>query len=355
MSEEEIPEEGGEEPVVAEETQLADPPEAEVEATGEQVAEQPQDVWSNFRQMEQFQGKEDSAIAQSLYEAMQREDAANRALQQYQTVVPIAQEYLQNREQFEAWKSSQFKGQQPAQPANAAPQAPQPEEKPWWNPPEIKDSHKRYLVKDENGRDTIHPDAPLDAKASLEDYMNFRADFAQKFLDNPEQALGPMVEKVAVERAESIIESRLGRMQDEQYVSGLEAENKDWLYDEKGNVSAEGMAVQKYIADAKGNGIQGAEARWDYATKMVERDLLLQAVNQMQQGQQPAAPQQVTQQAPQQAQPTADQKNMEYLRQQAARTPSQRSSTSSNATAQDTTGMTFAEKLQAVAQEQGYL
>ncbi len=352
MSEEETQEEVVEEAV--EESALAEPPETAGESGEAEVAEQPQDVWNSFRQMDQFQGQEDTAIAQSLYEAMQREEHANRALQQYQTVVPIAQEYLQNREQFEAWKASQFQGQQPAQPV-ASSQQPAPEEKGWWNPPDVKESHKRYIVKDENGRDTIHPDAPLDAKASLEEYMNFRADFAQKFLDNPQEALGPMVEKMALQQAETLIDQRMGRMKDEQYVSGLETENKDWLYDEKGNVSAEGMAVQKYIADAKGHGIQGAEARWDYATKMVERDLLLQAVNGMQQPQQPAAPQQVMQQAPQQAQPTTDQKNMEYLRQQAARTPSQRSTTGTNAAEQDTTGMTFAEKLQAVAQEQGYL
>lgn len=350
MSEEEVSE-AEEAPEVqaeaAEETQLEDPP---VESGGEEQAAEQGDVWNHFRGMDQFQGKDDNAIAQSLYEAMQREDHANRALQQYQTVVPIAQEYLQNREQYEAWKASQFQNpQQPQQPVE------QQQEKPWWNPPDVKDSYKRYLIKDEQGRDTIHPDAPLDAKASLEEYMNFRADFAQKFLDNPQEALGPMVEKVAVERAESIIESRLGRMQDEQYVSGLETENKDWLYDEKGNVSAEGLAVQKYIADAKGNGINGAKARWDYATKMVERDLLLQTVQRMQGGQQAAAPQLQQQVPTQQEQPSVAQQNMDYLRQQASRTPSQRSSTGTNAETPDRSGMTFQEKLMQVAQEQGYL
>jgi len=326
--------------------------EESVESGEEVEAVEQTDVWNHFRGMEQFQGKDDNTIAQSLYEAMQREDHANRALQQYQTVVPIAQEYLQNRDQYEAWKASQFQNPQRTQQPQAAPQ---PEEKSWWNPPDVKESHKRYLVKDEQGRDTIHPEAPLDAKASLEEYMNFRADFAQKFLDNPQEALGPMVEKVAVERAESLIDERMGRMKDEQYVSGLETDNKDWLYDEKGNVSAEGLAVQKYIADAKGNGINGAQARWDYATKMVERDLLLQTVQRMQGGQQAAAPQ-LQQQAPiQQTQPSVAQQNMDYLRQQASRTPSQRSSTGTNAEKPDTSGMTFAEKLQSVAQEQGYL
>jgi hypothetical protein len=88
---------------------------------------------------------------------------------------------------------------------------------------------------------------------------------------------------------------------------------------------------------------------------MVERDLLLQTVQRMQGGQQAAAPQ-LQQQAPiQQTQPSVAQQNMDYLRQQASRTPSQRSSIGTNAEKPDTSGMTFAEKLQSVAQEQGYL
>ena len=310
--------------------------------------EAPPDVWSHFRSMEQFQGQDDNAIAQRLYEAMQREEHASRALQQYQTAMPVVQDYLSHRSEFEQWKASR---NQPQPQAQQQPAKPEPG---WWNPPEVKDSYKRYLVRDENGREVISPDAPLDARAALEDYMTYRADFAQKFLDNPEQALGGMVEKIAAERAENIIEQRLGRMNDENYVASLEEENKDWLYDESGNVSAEGVLVQKYISDAKASGIAGAKARWDYATKMVERDLLLQTIRRMQQPQQPR--QQAAQPAPQAApapqRPTVEQQNMEYLRQQAMRTASQRSSGTTDARVPEKS-MTFQERLLAAAQEQG--
>ena len=192
----------------------------------------------------------------------------------------------------------------------------------------------------------------MDARVALEDYMTYRAEFAQKLLDNPEQTLGPMVEKVAIERAQRIVDERLGRMQDEQYVTGLEQQNKDWLYDEKGNVSAEGLAVQKYIADAKSIGINGAQARWDYATRMVERDLLLATMQQSQR--QPAPRQQMP--APQPQQPTAEQQNMEFLRRQAMRTASQRSSASAATNARvPQNPMTFEERLLSAAQEEGLL
>ena len=338
MSDEEVVEDVGAESAPVEETSApAEAPEAS--------APEQQEVWSAFRQLPEFQGQEDRAIAQRLYEAMQREEAAARALQQYQSIVPVAQEYLSNREQFERWRASQA---QP-QPQAPAPQA-APEQPSWWNPPQVKDSYKRYLIRDENGREIISPDAPFDVRASLEEYQQYRAEFAQKFLDNPESAIGPMVEKVAMERAQKIVDERLERMQNESYVSGLERENRDWLYDERGNVSAEGLAVQKYIQDAKGMGINGAQARWDFATKMVERDLMLAT---LQQSQQPQRPMPVPQQ-PQQPQPTAAQTNMDYLRQQAMRTASQRSATTTAARTPPKP-ITFEERLLAAAQEEGLL
>jgi hypothetical protein len=317
----------------------------------EVAAPQQQEVWSAFRSLPQFQGQEDRAIAQRLYEAMQREEAASRALQQYQSIIPVAQDYLTHRQAFESWKAAQAQQQKPQQAPQA--QAPAAQEPGWWNPPQIKDSYKRYLVRDENGREVIDPNAPLDAKAALQDYQDYRANFAQKFLDNPEQTLGPMVEKVAVERAQQIVDERLQRMQDESYVSNLEKDNRDWLYDEKGDVSAEGLAVQKYIQDAKGIGIHGAQARWDFATKMVERDLLLANLRQMQQPQQPMP--QPQQPRPQPQQPTQEQANMEFLRQQAMRTSTQRATATTTTARTPAKPMTFEERLLSAAQEEGLL
>ena len=341
MSDEEVEEVGAESAPVEESSVPVETPEAAPEP-------QQQEVWSAFRQLPEFQGQEDRAIAQRLYEAMQREGAAARALQQYQSIVPVAQEYLSNREQFERWRASQA---QPQQAAPAPMQDAKQEQPSWWNPPQIKDSYKRYIVRDENGREIISPDAPFEVRAALEDYQQYRAEFAQKFLDNPERAIGPMVEKVAMERAQKIVDERMERMQNESYVSSLERENRDWLYDERGNVSAEGLSVQKYIQDAKGMGINGAQARWDYATKMVERDLMLAT---LQQSQQPQRPMPVPQQPQQAPQPTAAQSNMEYLRQQAMRTASQRSAVTTAARTPPKS-MTFEERLLAAAQEEGLL
>jgi hypothetical protein len=291
--------------------------------------------WESFKTLPEFQGQDDRAIASRLYQAMEREKVASRRLAQYQQVMPVAQEYLSNRPEYERWKQQQSAAQ--AQQAPAQPQAQK-----WWNPPEIKDSYKRYLVKDETGRDAISPDAPLDVRAQLTDWMNYRADFAQKFLTNPEEALGPMVAELAQKQAQELIEKQLQTRDNEAFVKRFEDENKDWLYDsETGSVSPAGLSFHKYVDEARSHGINGPEARARYAIAMTERDLLAQKYD-AEQGQpsQPQAsfPMQAQQPAPEQSPqpvpksvPDQARQNMDYLRREASRNPS-RSAGAANTT-----------------------
>lgn len=289
-------------------------PEIEANSTVETTAEQPAaeagSPWDTVKQLPAFAGKQDAEIAAGIQQALQREQALQHQLRQYQSILPVASDYLSNREMYERWKA----GQQSPQPASAPPTA---EEQGWWNPPKIREAFKQYLVKDENGREVIAPDAPLDARHALAEYQAYRAEFAKKFLENPEETLAPMVAKVAEQRAQELIQQQLARRDEEHFVTQVEQENADWLRDENGNVSREAVLAQKYVEDAKRYGIQGARPRWEFAKAMVERELLLnfyqQAMSNMP-GQQPA---------PQQPNPgeAAARQNMEFLRQQAMRTP----------------------------------
>jgi hypothetical protein len=320
------------------------------EVAGEEAA--PPEVWSHFRHLPQFNGQDDNAIAGRLYQALQREEAVARQLQQYRSVIPVASEYLANRPAYEQWKQSQQQaqgGQQ--QPVSQA--KPQEEPSPW-TPPKLKDSYRQYLVKDENGRDVISPEAPLDAKAALQDHMAFRANFAQRLLDNPEETLQPIINKMARQQAQDLFTSEMGRMQEQTFVDRTLEENKDWLYENgvSGDASAEGLAVQKYIEDMKGYGIQGAETRWELSKKMLERDVLeaharnLEQTLRALQGQLAGARQV-------QQQPTADTRNMDYLRQQAMRSAS-RGSVSTTDTRTPKKPMTFADRFRNDLSEAGY-
>jgi len=340
------------EPEVSEDMSLsAEPQEAAPEAPPEAPPET--SPWDSFRSLPEYQGLGDQEIAASLYQAKQREEAASRALRQYQQIMPVAQEYLTNRPDFEKWREAQRQQQQQPQQ--------QQEQKPgWWNPPEVRDAYKKYLVKDEQGRDAIHPDAPMDARAALTEWMDYRANFAQKFLTNPEDAIGPMVQELAQQKAQELIEQTLERRDNEGFVKQVEEENRDWLFDqETGNVSVAGLLVHKYIEQAKQHGINGPKARWDYAVAMTEREMLAQQFDAMQQQPQSEQPvqQQPPQPAPQQSQPDPElaQKNMEYLRREASRNPSRSAGAANSDPRQSRPKRSFEEMLVDEASTRGFL
>lgn len=262
-----------------------------------------------FRHLPEYNGADDLAIAQDLYRAKQGYQEAQRQLQQYQSIVPYAQEYLKNQQAFAAWQKQQ---------AEAA--KPKPAEQPkWWNPPQVKDTWRNYIVRDpQTGKEVISPDAPYEAQQSLREYQAYTADFARKLVTDPENTLKPFVEQVAIQKAQEMVQQHLSQYQSQNYVNDLEKQNSDWLYDQQGNVTPEGKAIQAYIQQASEYGIQGAEARWKYATGMLQRDLLNMRYQQMQAGMQAAPPPAPQPQVP--ADPVAQQ-NMQFLRERATRTP----------------------------------
>ena len=265
--------------------------------------------WEAFKHLPEYNGKDDLEIAQDLYRSRQGYEESQRMLQQYQQVVPYAQEYLRNQQQFEAWKKAQAEAAKPKA-------AEQPK---WWNPPQVKDTWRSYIIRDPNtGKEIISPEAPYEAQQALREYQAYTADFARKFVTDPENTLKPFVEQVAIQKAQEMVQQHLERYQSQNYVQDLERQNSDWLYDQNGQVTREGHAIQGYIQQAQEFGIQSPEARWKFATGMLQRDLLEMRYQQMQQ-QPPPAP------APA-PEPVAEQ-NMQFLRERATRTPNRSAGT----------------------------
>jgi len=271
--------------------------------------------YAAFRHLPDFQGQDDLSIAQNLYRAYNGYGETQRQLQQYQSVVPYAQEYLRNQREFETWKKSQAEAAKPKEP-----EAPK-----WWSPPQVKDTWKSYIVRDpQTGKEVISQDAPYEAQQALREYQSYTADFARKLVTDPENTLKPFVEQVAIQKAQEMVQNHLNSYKTQNYVSDLERQNADWLYDQNGQPTREGQAISQYIAQAQQLGINTAESRWQYATGMLQRDLLNMRYQQMQQMPQqayapPAPP------APP-ADPVAEQ-NMQFLRERATRTPNRSAGT----------------------------
>jgi hypothetical protein len=338
---------------VAEETQAPEAVAPEASAP-EQTVEQNQGFQSPyqaFSALPEFEGQDDLTIARNLYGAYNGFQESQRQLQQYQQVVPYAQEYLQNKQAFTEWQKSK---------AEEAAKASQPDPPPkWWNPPEVKDTWKSYIVRDpESGKEVIDPSAPFEAQQALRDYQTYTADFARRLVTDPENALKPFVEQVATQKAQEMVAGQLGQYQAKNYINDLEAQNADWLYDQQGNVTREGHAIQQYIAEAKQLGINGPTARWQYATGMLQRDLLQSSYEQAQR--QPAPQPQVMQHQPSptpspQAQPDpVAQQNMQFLRERATRTPNRSAGTTEPQTQQGKR-LSFEERLQSQLTKDGVI
>lgn len=281
--------------------------------------------WEAFKHLPEYSGKDDLSIARDLYQSRQGYQQAQRALSQYQAVVPYAQEYLRNEQAFRKWQEEQAKASQP-----------KPEEKKrWFDPPQIDETYKSYIVRDpQTGKEIIDPNAPISVQEKLRAYQDYTANFARKFVTDPENTLKPFIEEVAMQKAQELVEKQLGQYKAQNYVQSLEQQNSDWLYDQSGQISPEGQAIQAYIAQAAEMGIGTPEQRWQYATGMLQRDLLNLRYQQMQSqfsappmaqgyaGVPAPAPAPVAQPAD----PVAE-SNMQFLRERATRTPNRSAGT----------------------------
>lgn len=273
-----------------------------------QASPQPQgSVYDAFKALPEFRGQDDIAIARNLYQAHQGFGQAQQQLRQYQE---YAAEYARNADQFRKWQAAQQQAQAPAQP-----QKPK-----WWDPPQVRDEWKQFIVRDpETGREIIAQDAPLDAQSAIKAYQAYTAQFAKKFVTDPEGTLKPFVEDLVSQRAQEIVQQQLSQYTAQNYVQSLEQQNSDWLYNPDGSISNEGQAIQHYIDQAARSGIADPQARWVFATSMLERDLLNMRYQQMMaQPPQMAPPMEPPAPAPS----PVEQSNMQFLRERATRAPS---------------------------------
>lgn len=264
-----------------------------------------------FRELPEFEGKDDLEIARALYRSHSGVAETQRRLEQYQSLIPATQDYLRNEREFRAWQQAQ-----------AAAAQPKPAEAPkWWNPPQIKDTWRNFIVRDpQTGKEVIAPDAPYEAQQAIREYQTYTADFARRLVTDPENTLKPFIEQIAQQKAMELVSGQFSQYAATNYVSDLERQNADWLYDQSGQVTPEGAAIQRYIADAANLGISSPEGRWRYATSMLRSDLLNVRYSQMQQSFATQTPPSVDQQGRPAPSAVAD-ANMQFLKERATRTP----------------------------------
>jgi hypothetical protein len=109
---------------------------------------------------------------------------------------------------------------------------------------------------------------------SMDARLEQLAQTLSSILTGQNEGFASFVQRIQEKTAAPSREPEADTEQERALVAKIERENADWLYDAQGNPTKEAEAVRYYIEQARRLGIKGAQARWDYATAMVERDLL---------------------------------------------------------------------------------
>lgn len=198
------------------------------------------------------------------------QESARQAL----ALAQYGQRYLQHAGEFERYLSER-----------QAPQQPRKDSK-WWNPPEFNPSWRGLVSRDESGNLVTTPGAPPDVLPKYLAYEQYRRDFADRFLSNPEEALSPLIQEKASSIAQEIVNSHLSQMREEHQAGTFLRENASWLHqrDQNGGLvrdysgrpvlSPAGRQFRSYVEEAEQIGIQGVAAQERYATRLLRADLV---------------------------------------------------------------------------------
>lgn len=148
-----------------------------------------------------------------------------------------------------------------AQPTEFAPAPVQDAQQPSWKPPKI----DKQLVAQYRTADGWKEGTPESVKVQYDAYVRARDSFANSFLDDPEQALGPLIEQAA----NKLIEQRLNAVtaaQQEQNAVEKALTDNPWLFEKdpvsgqvlRSKLSAEGQLFDQHFKEMEGAGFDKA-------------------------------------------------------------------------------------------------
>lgn len=175
-----------------------------------------------------FEGVTDEkTAAERAFEAWEREKAdRERERQEYETNKP-----------FIEYGHKYFQEQQ-VKPAPAeAPAAEQPSG--WWNPPAVDLRAVRHYQQNtvnpttQEIETTWKPGTPDQIKQAYDDHQLYKTQWAEKFVDNPIEALAPFKEQVrqeVLEEVKALYGETMQQQTQEQFLSTFERDNSDWLF-----------------------------------------------------------------------------------------------------------------------------
>jgi hypothetical protein len=223
-----------------------------------------------FQGANQFQ--DDRTFMEAVLAQAQAANVAQQqiaAMQNYQGALAQAQQLAAQQRQAAAAPA--------AKPLNAI-----------WNPPEFNPAWQSLVRADEKGVPTLIPGAPADILPKYLAYQQYRQQFAERFLSNPEETLMPLINSAADERARAMVRQEIESRQEAHYIESFVSENSGWLHakDSTGRtvtnpqngkpvLSPAGQRFHQYVVAADQSGIKNVRAQEEYARAFLQRDILM--------------------------------------------------------------------------------
>lgn len=227
-------------------------------------------------------------------------DAQQRLVEAYQQQMEYQKQLSQ---QMEMMRLQMLMAQQQQKPAEqqATQQAGQ---QGWWKAPPINTQFRDQFIagRKEDGSIEWKPTTPPQVMAEYEQEQAYYADWAQKLVRNPDQALKPFEDQIlaAVEKKiQETIEQHSRKQQTETFVQQAIKENEDFLYqkdpvtkairyDFQGQpmLTEAGVRMDSILAELERSGMADETARWKYAQQIYKAqygDLKQQQDQQVQQ------------------------------------------------------------------------
>lgn len=212
--------------------------------------------------------------------------------QQNHQLVQYGQQYLQHAPQFNSWLAQQ----------QAAQKQQQAQSQEWWKAPEFDQSWTQKIVRDQNGALQVVPGADPSILPRYMAWVDHQRGFMDNLAKDPIKTLQPGLEQLIDQRAQQLIEQKLGGYQQQNEAKAFVEQNSQWLHqrnqqgqvliDQRTNMPALSPAGQRFLAyvqegEQMGLNTQGQQR---YAMGLLQRDVMhaqyAQGQQQAQQGQQ---------------------------------------------------------------------
>lgn len=194
----------------------------------------------------------DQAVAYLLQEARRSEELSRLApyAQEYQANAGAFQDFMRERAKAEAEKKAR--------------------ENAWFKAPEFDPSWRNAIEQDAQGNLRAKQGYPPDVVNKYLAWAQHQRSFLDKFASDPVGSIRPGIEQVVKEVAEQVMRQNLGGYAEQSQAQDFVRQNREWLYDQRGQLSEWGQVFAGAVREAEQIGLKNVAGQQTYAMRVVQ-------------------------------------------------------------------------------------